>query len=75
MNKVSTTTLTSFPTMISSLGFSHSPPLVANTSGCDRLLNAAICCGGVAYLRLPSDCKQDCNVWDTAKRASSISWH
>lgn len=66
--------LTSFPMTTSLSGFIHSPPLWPKTSGCDLRLNAAICCGGVAYRLLPSDCKQDCKVCDTANLASSISW-
>lgn len=45
----------------------------SSISGVERRLNAAICCGGVAYLRLPSDCKQDWSVCDICRRLSSIS--
>lgn len=61
--------MTMFPS-----GLTHSPPLEPCSSGCDLRLKAAICCGGVAYLLLPSDCKHDWRVCDTASLASSNSW-
>ena len=66
--------LTSSPTTTSPSALIHSPPELFITSGFERLLNAAICCGGVAYRLRPSDCKHDCNVCDTWSLESSISW-
>lgn len=47
--------------------------VTSSISAVDRRLNAAICCGGVAFRRRPSDCKHDWSVWDICNRLSSIS--
>lgn len=64
----------SSPKTVSRFGYSQSSDFSTTTSGVDRRLNADICWGGVAYLRLPSDCRHDWSVCETCKRHSSNSW-
>lgn len=63
----------SSPKTVSRFGYSQSSDFSTTTSGVDRRLNADICCGGVAYRRLPSDCRHDWSVCETCRRQSSNS--